>query len=1210
MIGDNFHCHYTEIKLFSNIMKLSILIRAASAILILFCSAYSQERLQLRAFPGFANDPNLVLSIVRHDYTVIAHRKGIFEWRGDSISPVMPQFPHAGSLIGQVKAFSPRNIWVFFQRSGRIYYSRISHFDGSRWRQVHAPQSNTLHTLSFLDSTRFFAAGGWGSIIYYNGKEAINLPSFPFVEINLLHAFSPDHFYAHVQLDYRDGNDDSRWLYEYLKGEWKALYPLQIISKFLHFYHPDSGIAITSEGEVVALSRSGARVIERLTDWAQMVPSAYEGERFYFHLRDSLYRYRRPGLEGLIPLSRDFTVVGLLSEREYLLQDSRKQLLYLGGRAVGDSIATGREQFFTILRSYGPEKASEHIGLGLYRNSRQQVDLYLTRPENKNEFFTSADSHSGKIDLNHDVQAERGLIGVSRSENATSWDGTTYFADLDNDGDMDGLAAALLGKSLLYENTGNDYFRDVTDRHGFRLQGRIGVICFRDLNGDGLLDLVAGDELATLHVLLNQGFLRFRDVSEALQTPPLPEGALPAFADLDNDGDEDMLLYTLYKPLIYLENRGRSGPEQLPVFADRGAGSPELTGPFDFLTQSIAFGDYDNDGDPDIFLANRVTPCKLFENDGRGHFRDVSREKGIGGSHLTYGVNWGDLDQDGDLDLFVSNLGINYIYWNHSGDFFEKDSLSLAINDYSYTRASALADLDEDGDLDIINANGTVSFSRIYRNPLDRSNFLQIRAEGSGSNRSGIGSKIWLYQAGHIGDPAHLLGFRTIRIETGYMAGGLPLAHFGVPPGTSCDVQVKFPSGQEETLLAAAPGGRYTIPETRPPGLFLKRLAYLGKSLLFIPERKEFSLRLLILLAIMGGFYLFIRWRVFWPGPQSAIFLGAVFSAYFFANLYFYGRQTFWDLAIPAYLTIVGGTVMWVIVNRIGRDRDSRSRQQEFFHLLRQFHHSQSGLKYINHLIFYCNNMSDAGLIASFRSDFKRSIVYFQRNTLPLLRQLYFDYLELPKYRLNAWQIRKRFRRLAPLLDRLSRQAPTETELVKLRTLLENFKREIRQIRFRQDQLNTHDLIHLIQNVLGQFPQFTEVTISKPPGEGRLPVVIREEDFSQAFSNLLQNSLEAMQQQPDKHLHLIIERWREERISLKVQDRGPGIPPDHAEQIFEETFSTKNSSGLGLYHTRHLLRRYGGDLWLDSPGTANSGATFCMILKEFRHDAAENRDDR
>ena len=1190
-------------------MKISFLLQTAGACLILFYSGYSQGQLQLRAFSGFANDQNLVLSIVRHDYAVIANQKGVFEWRGDSISPVLPRFPHAGSLIGQVKAFSPRNIWVFFQRSARIYYSRISHFDGTRWRQIHAPQSNTLHTLSFLDSTRFFAAGGWGSVIYYNGQEAINLPSFPFVEINILQAFTSDHFYAHVQLDYRDGNDDSRWLYEYLNGEWKALYPLQITSKFLHFYHPDSGIAISPEGEVLALSRSGPRVIERLTDWAQMVPSAYQGDRFYFHLQDSLYRYRRPGLEALVPLAEDITVMGCLNDREYLLLDSRKQLLYLGGRAVGDSITTGQKQLFKVVRNYGPEMASEHIGLGLYHNSRQQVDLYLTRPENKNEFFTSADSQSGKIDLNHDVQAERGLIGVSRSENATSWDGTTYFADLDNDGDMDALAAALLGKSLLYENTGNDNFQDITERHGFHLQGRIGVIYFRDLNGDGLLDLLAGDELKTLHVLLNQGFLRFRDVSQALQIPHIAEGALPAFADLDNDGDEDMLLYTLYKPLIYLENRGRSGPDSLPVFIDRSAGSPELTGRFDFLTQSIAFGDYDNDGDTDIFLANRVTPCKLFENDGRGHFRDVSRKKGIGGSNLTYGANWGDLDQDGDLDLFVSNLGINYIYWNQSGDLFEKDSLSLAMNDYSYTRASALADLDADGDLDIITANGAVSFSRIYRNPLNQSNFLKIWTEGAASNRSGIGSKIWLYRAGHIGDSAHLLGFRTIRIETGYMAGSLPLAHFGVPPETRCDIRVKFPSGREETLLAAAPGRSYIIQETQPPGLFLNRLAYFGKSLLYIPARKEFTLRLLILLVIMGGFYLFIHWRVFWPAAQSAVFFGAVFSIYFFVTLFFYGKLSLWDLAIPAYLTMLGGGVAWGVVNRIGQSNAPPNRQQELFDLLRQFHHSQSGLKYLNHLLFYCNNMSDARLIESFRSDFHKSIDYFQHNTLPLLRQLYFGYLELPKYRLNARQIRKRFNRLPPLLERLSHQAPTAQHLLKLQTILERFKQEIRMIRFQIERLNTHDLNGLVQNVVAQFPQFTEVTISKAAGEERLPVIIREADFSQAFSNLLQNALEAMQHLQNKSIHLTFERREEGRICLKVQDRGPGISPAHAALIFEESFSTKNSSGLGLFHARNLLRRYRGDLWLDSPGTKNSGATFCMMLKEFRHDAAENRDD-
>lgn len=145
----------------------------------------------------------------------------------------------------------------------------------------------------------------------------------------------------------------------------------------------------------------------------------------------------------------------------------------------------------------------------------------------------------------------------------------------------------------------------------------------------------------------------------------------------------------------------------------------ELTG---VLTESVCWGDYDNDGDPDLYLTNQSVANNLFRNDGGGSFTDVTTEAGVGNALWGVGCAFGDLDNDGDLDLYVVNFssGSDVLYRNEGpvglGGAYEFTDITVSAQttlDRS-SRGMAFVDFDRDGLLDIyVNAIGD---DILYRN--------------------------------------------------------------------------------------------------------------------------------------------------------------------------------------------------------------------------------------------------------------------------------------------------------------------------------------------------------------------------------------------------------------------------------------------------------------------------------------------------------------
>ncbi|HET6201351.1 MAG TPA: FG-GAP-like repeat-containing protein [Planctomycetota bacterium] len=299
-------------------------------------------------------------------------------------------------------------------------------------------------------------------------------------------------------------------------------------------------------------------------------------------------------------------------------------------------------------------------------------------------------------------------------------DNTTAVAlgDVDGDGDLDAFVGNGFQQNRLYLNGGTGVFTDVTATNlPSPIQGTRAV-ALGDVDGDGDLDAFGGNASGQGQqdrLFLNGGAGVFTDVT-ATNLPALPdETRAVALGDVDGDGDLDAFVgngvfFPASKNRLYLN--GGTG-----VFTDVTATNlPALLDD----TRAVALGDMDGDGDLDVFVGNYQQQNRLDLNVGTGVFTDVTATNLPGLLGNTQAVTLGDVDGDGDLDAFIGNTGPflggqNRLYLNEGTGVFTDVTATNLPGLVDVTWAVALGDVDGDGDLDAFVGN-YVQQNRLYLN--------------------------------------------------------------------------------------------------------------------------------------------------------------------------------------------------------------------------------------------------------------------------------------------------------------------------------------------------------------------------------------------------------------------------------------------------------------------------------------------------------------
>ena len=465
-----------------------------------------------------------------------------------------------------------------------------------------------------------------------------------------------------------------------------------------------------------------------------------------------------------------------------------------------------------------------------FTNGADITTLRKSSPRYRNRLF-----HNNGDGAFTDVTEKAGLAG-------TGYDTGVAIGDYDNDGYED-IFVGGVHRNTLYHNNGDGTFTDVTEKAGLaRLDKEYGPLwsvgaAWVDVNNDGLLDLFVVNYLSwdgakepdcryngkpeychpkfykelPNQLFLNKGDGTFVDISAESGIRSHPgKGMGVGVADYDGDGLADIFVANDKLFNFLFHNKGNARFEE--VAFEAGVALPEHGNLISNM--GVDFRDINNDGWPDIAivaLANETFP--LYQNTGKGGFEEITAESGMTwlcNAMSGYSPNIADFDNDGWKDLFVSRGDVqspamadrahidqpNTVFRNTGNGRWSAltEEAGFAAQPPRRHRGAAIGDFNHDGKLDIV-VTALSAPAEIWMNGSPGDNhWLELKLEGTKSNRDGIGARIRISAAGHA-------QFNHMTTASGYASSSAGPVHFGLGPAKMVDeIEIRWPSGTIQVL--------------------------------------------------------------------------------------------------------------------------------------------------------------------------------------------------------------------------------------------------------------------------------------------------------------------------------------------------------------------------------------------------------------------------
>ena len=386
-----------------------------------------------------------------------------------------------------------------------------------------------------------------------------------------------------------------------------------------------------------------------------------------------------------------------------------------------------------------------------------------------------------------DVTAASGLAVPATSTQTAVW------VDIDNDGSLDLFVGNEDVESQLFRNRGDGTFEDIAAAAGVARRGFTKAVAAADYDNDGFVDLYVSNLGGGNYLYRNNGNRTFSEVADAAGVPGADRGFPAWFFDYDNDGWDDLFVSSYY---LSIDEAARS-----------------------YLGQP-----------------RNATTMKLYRNQRNGRFSDVTREAGLEKVFMPMGSNFGDIDNDGLLDIYLGTGSPSYgalvpsvLLRNRDGRAFVDVTASSGTGELHKGHGVAFADLDGDGDQEIVFKTGGATPGdahafRLFDNPGHGNDWLGVHLIGDRTNRAAIGARITVTVTNAAGQR------RTVHrtVTSGGSFGASPLEqHVGLGrDARNVDVEIfwpvtklrqRFANVQKNQVIAIREGDENMSRMTRRP---------------------------------------------------------------------------------------------------------------------------------------------------------------------------------------------------------------------------------------------------------------------------------------------------------------------------------------------------------------------------------------------------------
>ncbi len=711
---------------------------------------------------------------------------------------------------------------------------------------------------------------------------------------------------------------------------------------------------------------------------------------------------------------------------------------------------------------------------------------------------------------------------------------------------------------------------------------------FTDIDNDGDLDMAlvfgySSSGSGNILFLKNNGYGKFSQPDTTLSTTFKGWNVQTLFADFNNDGLNDIFVTRNWSQnVLYLRTKSNTWKRKM------------VKTPQNFVSQqrkgnSMAF-DFDNDGDLDIVTLAEQPFIRLLQNDGKGNFTDITQSSGLqilNHGNVSGSFNAGDFDNNGFIDLFVTvhsgKKWKNTIFMNDSGKFVNRSKeMGIAGGNLEF---AAIGDLDNDGDLDIYGFRKGNDI--LWLNNLDRANYLQFQLRGIKSNSTALGARIWLYEAGHLNERNYLTGYR----QTGSMMTGLNFqnenrVHFGVNSHKKYDVRIVFPSGETKIMRNLSPGKTIQIAEISPPLSWIYQVDNMAHILLrnktFLSYLAVVVLGILFLmLTILYGTKTF-RWDV--RLTTIIVSLNLIIFGILLVSLYTSTSLLKYYLPLSVIFTgSLGPVGFFLWIKTFTNLKSQKEKSYELFQSLQNFSHGAWASSNLNSLQLFFENLSLEDLSDPvYRTPFEKRKQIFMDLTLPVLNQI----ISLSKELVSNNDITLDMERYNNFLITaltsdytqidFAQKEKMATAIMKLRELLSKLKNKI----FSEHSCHPAKIINDIKIELNPLMAKEKVNLKRFQRlPENYPALMDAIILADILDNCIQNAVKAMADTEDKQLTIKLLKG-DPHIFIEITDNGAGIPDDKHEEIFKNGYTTTGSTGYGLFYARETLSKYGGRIFV------------------------------